>query len=160
MFWWNEAVEVTEAIEAVEATEVAEAVEVLRPGKSLLRTSESSWHLISVLFLCSEKTFFGVESWNIILNFSTFSVRGCWGQPMSFFWKLVDKTKMYEPPEATRHHKLIKLLILLPLRADLLCTLHYETPCNTPSCDLKKNTFPVGYLKQDQRTPLLKFVWI
>ena len=27
------------------------------------------------------------------------------------------------------HHKSIKLLILLPLRADLLCTLHYETPC-------------------------------
>ena len=27
------------------------------------------------------------------------------------------------------HHKSIKLLILLPLRADLLCTLCYETPC-------------------------------
>ena len=36
---------------------------------------------------------------------------------------------MYKPPEATRHHKSMKLLILLPLRADLLCTLQYETPC-------------------------------
>ena len=31
-----------EAIEAVKATEVIETAEVLRPGKSLLRTSESS----------------------------------------------------------------------------------------------------------------------
>ena len=38
---------------------------------------------------------------------------------------------MYKPPEATRHHKPIKLLIFLPLRADLLCTLHYETPCRS-----------------------------
>ena len=48
---------------------------------------------------------------------------------MSFFFKLVDETQMYKPPEATRHHKPIKLVILLPLRSDLLCTLHYETPC-------------------------------
>ena len=41
LFWWNEAVEVIEAIEAVEATEVIEAAEVIRPGKSLLSTSES-----------------------------------------------------------------------------------------------------------------------
>ena len=53
---------VIEVAEAVEAIEVIEAAEVLRPGKSLLRTSESSRHLISVLILCSEKTFFGVES--------------------------------------------------------------------------------------------------
>ena len=36
---------------------------------------------------------------------------------------------MYKPPVATRHNKSMKLLILLPLRADLLCTLQYETPC-------------------------------
>ena len=39
------------------------------------------------------------------------------------------RTQMPKPPEATRHHKSIKLFIFLPLRADLLCTLHYETPC-------------------------------
>ena len=54
--------EVIEAIEAVEATEVIEATEVLRPGKSLLRTSESSRHLNSALFLCFEKRFFVIES--------------------------------------------------------------------------------------------------
>ena len=42
--------EVIEAIEAVEATEVIEAVEVLRPEKSLLRTSESSRVLNLALF--------------------------------------------------------------------------------------------------------------
>ena len=52
------AVEVIEAIEAVEATEVTEAAEVLRPGKSLLRTPESSRHLNSALFLCFEKKSF------------------------------------------------------------------------------------------------------
>ena len=34
------------------------------------------------------------------------SVGGCWGQPMSFFWKLVDETQISAPPEATRHHRL------------------------------------------------------
>ena len=36
-----------------------EAVEELRPGKSLLRTSESSRNLDSALFLCFEKKFLG-----------------------------------------------------------------------------------------------------
>ena len=35
-----------------------------------------------------------VESWNIKLNFSTYSIRGYWGQPMLLFWELVDKTQM------------------------------------------------------------------
>ena len=33
------------------------------------------------------KNIFWIESWNIILNFSTFSVRGRWGQWMLIFWK-------------------------------------------------------------------------
>ena len=64
-------------------------------------------------------------------NFSTLSVRGCWGQPMLLFWKLVDETQISKPPEPTRHHNSIKLWILLPLRADLLYILQYETPCIT-----------------------------
>ena len=66
---------------------------------------------------------------NISLIFDTLFVGGCWGQPMSFFWKLVEETKMYEPPEATGRHKLLKLSILLPIRDNLLCTLQCETPC-------------------------------
>jgi hypothetical protein len=46
-----EAVEAVEAVEATEATEVIEAAEVLRPGKSLLRTSGSSRHLNSAIFM-------------------------------------------------------------------------------------------------------------
>ena len=34
----------------------------------------------------------------------TFSVRGCWGQPMLLFWELVDETQMSTPPEPTRDH--------------------------------------------------------
>ena len=63
-FWQycnDPAVEVIETIWAVEATEVIEAVEALRPGKSLLRTLESSRHLNSAFF-CFGKTIFGVES--------------------------------------------------------------------------------------------------
>ena len=95
-----------------------------------MRTSKSSRHLNSVLFLCFEKKFFGVESWNIILNFSIFSVGGCWGQPMSFFWKLFEETQIPKLPEATRHHSLIKWLLLPLLRADLLISVHSETPCS------------------------------
>ena len=77
---------------------------------------------------------------NFSLISDTFSVGGCWGQPMSFLWKLVDKTQNLIPPKATRHHKSIKWLIILPLRADLLCTLHYETPC---SIKMAPNPIPI-----------------
>ena len=89
--------------------------------------SNSSRFLNSALHWAFEKK--SVESWNIILNFGTFSVRGCWGQLMSFFWKLVDETQMCNPPEATRHHNLIKSLILLPLRAIHFRTFQCEIPC-------------------------------
>ena len=50
---------------------------------------------------------------------------------------------MYEPPEATRHHNSLRLLILLPVRTNLLCTLQCETPCMTTDCSLnyKFNTW-------------------
>ena len=54
-----------------------------------MRTSESSRLLNQALFLCFETIFVLVESWSIMLNFSTFSVRGCWGQSMLLFWKMV-----------------------------------------------------------------------
>ena len=60
---------------------------------------------------------------------------------MSFFAKLFDETQMSAPLKATRHHNLIKLLILLPLRADLLLSVHSETPC---TC----------YQKHDLESPL------
>ena len=65
-FWGNEAVEV---IEATEAVEVIEAAEILRPGKSLLRTSESSGFLNSNSFWCFENISILIVSWNIIFQF-------------------------------------------------------------------------------------------
>ena len=52
------------------------------------------------------------------VEFSTFSVGGCWGQPMLLFWKLVHETQNFKPREPTMHHNSIKVLILLPVRAD------------------------------------------
>ena len=126
---WNEAVEVIEATEAVEAVEAIKATDIPRPGKSLLSTPESSRLLNLALFWCFEKHYF---LWNheiSFINFWTFSVRGCWGQPMILFWKLIDETQISKPPEPTKHYNAIKLWILLPLRADLLCTLQCEIPC-------------------------------
>ena len=45
-----------------------------------------------------------VESWNMVLKFSTFSVGGCGGQSMSIFFKCVDETQMSTTHEATRHN--------------------------------------------------------
>ena len=72
---------------------------------------------------------------NIIFHDSTKN-RDCWGQPMLLFWNLVDATQNSKPPEATKHHNSKNLLILLPLRADLLCILHYETPCTIQNISL------------------------
>ena len=55
------------------------AIEVIEisPGKSLLKTSVSSRSLNSALLWSFEEKKMGVESGNIILNFSTLSVWGC-----------------------------------------------------------------------------------
>ena len=53
-FWWNEAVEVVEAVMVIEAAGVS------RPGKSLLGTSESSRFLNLALLWWFEKYFWGI----------------------------------------------------------------------------------------------------
>jgi SpoU rRNA methylase family enzyme len=62
------AFEAVEAIEVAEASEVNEAAEVLRPETSLLMSHQDSGiqHHIDVL-----------KNSIFLLNFSTFSVRGC-----------------------------------------------------------------------------------
>ena len=45
-----------------------------------LQSNPGIW--IQLYFYVSKKKFFGVESLNIILNFSNLYVRGCWGQLM------------------------------------------------------------------------------
>ena len=48
---------------------------------------------------------------------------------MLLLYQLTHETQISKPPEATRHHNSIKLLILLPLRAIYFSTFQYETPC-------------------------------
>jgi hypothetical protein len=67
----------------------------------------------SFIFMFWKKVFW-VESWNMILDFSTFSVGGCWGQPILLFWKQTEETQMSKPPEATRHPNLIKYWSFYP----------------------------------------------
>ena len=74
-----------------------------------LEIHPGSW--IQLYFDDLKTKFWGVESWNLMFDFSTFSVEA------SLFWKLVEETQMPTTPEATRHHHSRNLLILLCLRA-------------------------------------------
>ena len=64
-----------------------------------------------------------------LLIYGTFSVRGCWGQPMLLFWKLVDETQISKPQEYTDTFRQILTSIFLSVRAILKETVQYETPC-------------------------------
>ena len=71
----------------------------------------------------------GSSKIQFLLISDTLSVGGCWGHPMSFFWKLVDETQMSNPSKAASYRNSTKLSILLPLRAIYFYSLYYETPC-------------------------------
>ena len=70
------------------------------------------------------------ESWKFLLNFSTFSIGGCWGQSMLLFWKLVDKTQISKPQDHTDNFKHNPKSIFLSVRPKLLLTFQYEIPCS------------------------------
>ena len=76
-----------------------------RCSKEWKITSEWSRSLNSALFWCFEKKMFGGIMKNIMLNLSIFSVGGCWGQPMSLFWKNFDETQMLNIGEHANHHE-------------------------------------------------------
>ena len=126
---WNEAVEVIEATEAVEAVEVIEATDILRPGKSLLSTPESSRLLNLALFWCFENHFFKWDHEISFFNFYTFSVGGCWGQPKLLFWKLVLIIKMSTSQDLKTTFKYNLTWTFLSLRAKLKTPLCPRTPC-------------------------------
>ena len=81
------------------------------------------------VFWCFGKKIFLTESWKLMLNFSTFSVRGCWGQPMLLFQKLVDETQMPKPQEYTDTFILTKKLFLIVLRGLQSISNPVERPC-------------------------------
>ena len=68
------------------------------------------------------------DSKNILKNLGTFrspllctipiaEIIGCRGQQILLFQKLITETQISNPPEATKLHNFIKLVILLPIRA-------------------------------------------
>ena len=68
---------------------------------------------------------------NFSLISDTLSVRGCWGQPMLFFWKLIHETQMSNTCHHADRDILSKFSILLPLRAVYFRSYLYETPCSS-----------------------------
>ena len=136
VFWGNWALEAVEASEVAEGAEVNEAAEVPMAQKItsedfrvILDLELINWGTKIFLFGCFEKKRELTESWKPILNFSSFSVRGCWGQPMLLFWKLVDETQIPQPQEYTDTFKQSLTCIFQSVRANLKYTLCYEGPC-------------------------------
>ena len=89
-------------------------------GSKVWKISTEDFRVIQLFECCFILMFWKnidlVDSWSIILKFTTFFVGGCWGQLMLLFWKLVDETQMSTTPEATSYHSSRKFSILLPLR--------------------------------------------
>ena len=108
----------------------------LRPRKSLLRTSESSWILNSLIWGQKEfyfdvlKTIISSEIMKYQFSiFCTFSVGSCWGQPMLLFWKLVLIIKMSTSQNFKTIFKYNLTCIFFCLRAQLKKPLCPRTPC-------------------------------
>ena len=103
---------------------------------------------------------FGVESWNLRLNYSSFSVGGCWGQQMLLFWKQVVETQMPTTHEATRRHNSKNvdpstsqshLVLLIPLWDTLYRVSHIETSETKWLWEVEGSTFfwimvPSGFM--------------
>ena len=66
-----------------------------KPGTKITNTGDFLWN--------------GSSKIQFFTDFSTFSVGGCYGQPMLLFWKLIHESQISKPPEATMHHNLTKL---------------------------------------------------
>ena len=123
-----------------------QVVEVTRTGKSLLRTSESSRFLNSAIFWCFEKHLFWVESWNIRLNFSTFS-------------EAVKASRCYFFENWLMKHKWVTLVIIQAV------IYHRNSQCFYPSEPFQKNHItmrhPVIQMFQlDSLSIKLKSYWV
>ncbi len=80
-FWGNWALEAVGANEVAEATEVNEAEEVSK-----------TWNVTSEDFRVFQVIEFNIltELWKVVLNFSIFSVGGCWGRMWSKKFQMID----------------------------------------------------------------------
>ena len=67
------------------------------------------------------------------MNFSTFSVRGCWGQPMLLFWKPRMDIKIFLSQNSKTTFKQDFTYTFQSVRANSWNTVQCETPC---SCNI------------------------
>ena len=134
VFWGNRNVEAVEASEVAVAAEVNEAVEVSKARKITTKVFRGILDLefinlgTKMILFWRFDFWFLTESWKPILNSSSFSLRGCWGQPMLLFWKLVDETQISKPQEYTDTFKQNLTCIFLSVRAILIEKFQFETP--------------------------------
>ena len=125
-----EAVEASEVAEVAEATEVNEAAEVSKAWKI---TTEDFSVILVLEFNNLRTNMILTESWKFLLNFSNFSVSGCWGQFMLLSWKLVDETQISKPQNHTNTFKQNLTSIFISVMPKLLLTFQCEIPCSTLS---------------------------
>ena len=60
-----------------------------------------------------------------------FSIRGCWGQPMLLFWKLVDESQMPKPQEYADtylHYNLKIVFSWSPRSSKYICQIEFKHP--------------------------------
>ena len=81
---------------------------------------------------------------NFSLISDTLSVRGCWGQPMLLFWKLVGETQMPHTQDIRTTFIQILACIFLSVRLNSKRTFQYETPCNRDGSYVNKMRGLVG----------------
>ena len=124
VFWGNRAFEVAEAAEVNEAKKVSKGLKITTEVFKVIHVLEfnSLRTNITLFWNC-----FLTESGKIMLNFSTFSVGGCWGH---FFWKLVDETQMPKPQEYTDTFILTKKLFLVGFHGLQSMSKPIERPCS------------------------------
>ena len=83
----------------------------------------------------NQMTNIGPFLWNgsskiqIFTDICSLSVRGCWGQLMLLFLKLVDEAKISKPQDLRTTFKQILACIFLSVRPKLLVTFQYEIHC-------------------------------
>ena len=132
VFWGKRAVVAVEPSEVAEAAEVNEAAEVFKVQKIttedfrvILDLELINLMTKTILFWCFKKLF-----WQNYENpFWILALRGCWGQPMLVFWKLVAETQISKPQEYTDTFRQNLTCIFLSARAILKETVQCETPC-------------------------------
>jgi hypothetical protein len=100
-----------------------------RSSKAWKITTEDFWVIQDIELSFISMVYFGKKIFGGLMKYQ--------GQPMLLFWKMVANIKM----AFVEHIISIKLSILIPLRAKLLCSFQCETPCATQLVEKYARTF-------------------